>query len=117
MMVYEGGEQLELFPIAPEADVLWDELRRLQGEVFRTVKGIEFTYEIRGYELFVNRKDKSITRSTVNLTDRKAMDLLRAGEVVDGPKKLGTFGASYLFPIFVQLGVIPPLDEQLRIPL
>ena len=117
MMFYEGGEQLELFPIAPEADVLWDELRRLQGEVFRTVKGIEFTYEIRGYELFVNRKDKSITRSTVNLTYRKAMDLLRAGEVVDGPKKLGTFGASYLFPIFVRMGVIPPLDEQLRIPL
>ena len=116
-MFYAEGEQMELFPVAPEMDVLWDELSRMQGETFYTVKGIEFTYEIRGFELFVSRKDKSITRSTVQLTYRKAMDLLRAGEVVDGPKKLGTFGASYLFPIFVRLGIIPPLDEQLRIPI
>ena len=115
-MMYEG-EQMEMFPAAPETDVIWDELRKMEGETFHTAKGLEFTYEIRGYELFVNRRDKSITRSTVQLTYRKAMELLRAGEVVDGPKKLGTFGASYLFPIFLRMGVIPPLDEQLRIPL
>ena len=116
-MLYDGGEQLEMFAPEPESDVLWNELRKLEGETFHTAKGLEYTYEIRGYELFVSRRDKSITRSTVNLTYRKAMDLLRAGEVVDGPKKLGTFGASYLFPIFLRLGVIPPLDEQLRIPI
>ena len=116
-MQYTGGEQMEMFQAMPESDVIWTELQKLQGETFRTAKGLEFSYEIRGNELFVNRKDKSITRSTVNLTYRKAMNLLRAGDVVDGPKKLGTFGASYLFPIFLRLGVIPPLDEQLRIPL
>ena len=100
-----------------ESDVLWEEIERLQGEPFRTAKGLEFTYEVRGNEMFVNRRDKSITRSTVDLTYRNAMKLLRAGDVVDGPKKLGTFGASYLFPIFLRLGVIPPLDEQLRIPI
>ena len=100
-----------------ESDVLWEEIERLQGEPFRTAKGLEFNYEIRGNEMFVNRRDKSITRSTVDLTYRKAMQLLRGGDVIDGPKKLGTFGASYLFPIFLRLGVIPPLDEQLRIPL
>ena len=113
-MLYDGGEQLEMFPADPESDVLWSELRGLEGEVFHTAKGLEFTYEIRGFELFVSRRDKSITRSTVNLTYRKAMDLLRAGEVIDGPKRLGTVGASYLFPIFLRLGVIPPLDEQLK---
>ena len=116
-MLYDGGEQLEMFSAAPELDLLWDELRKLEGEAFHTAKGLEFTYEIRGYELFVSRRDKSITRSTVNLTYRKAMELLRAGEIIDGPKKLGTFGASYLFPIFLKLNIIPPLDEQLRIPL
>ena len=100
-----------------ESDVLWEELAKLQGEPFRTARGLEFRYEIRGNEMFVNRRDKSITRSTVDLTYRNAMKLLRAGDVVDGPKKLGTFGASYLFPIFLRLGVIPPLDEQLRIPM
>ena len=108
---------MDLFQFMPESEILWQELIRLQGEAFRTARGLEFTYEIRGNELFVDRKDKSITRSTVDLTYRKAMDLLRAGEIVDGPKKLGTFGASYLFPIFIKLGVIPPLDEQLRIPI
>ena len=116
-MLYDSGEQLDMFQAMPESGVIWGELSRFQGETFRTARGLEFTYEIRGNELFVDRKDKSITRSTVDLTYRKAMDLLRAGEVVDGPKKLGTFGASYLFPIFLRLGVIPPLDEQLRIPL
>ncbi len=100
-----------------ESDVLWEEIEKLQGEPFRTAKGLEFHYEVRGNEMFVDRRDKSITRSTVDLTYRNAMRLLRAGEVVDGPKKLGTFGASYLFPIFLRLGVIPPLDEQLRIPI
>ena len=108
---------MDLFQTMPETEVLWQELIQMQGEPFYTAKGLEFHYEIRGNELFVDRKDKSITRSTVNLTYRKAMDLLRAGEVVDGPKKLGTFGSSYLFPIFIRLGVIPPLDEQLRIPI
>ena len=108
---------MDLFQFMPESEILWQELIRLQGEAFRTARGLEFTYEIRGNELFVDRKDKSITRSTVDLTYRKTMDLLRAGEIVDGPKKLGTFGASYLFPIFIKLGVIPPLDEQLRIPI
>ena len=117
MMLYSDGEQLGMFQAMPESDVLWQEITRLQGEAFYTAKGLKFTYEIRGNELFVDRKDKSITRSTVDLTYRKAMDLLRGGEVVDGPKKLGTFGASYLFPIFLKLNVIPPLDEQLRIPL
>ena len=111
------GDQLDMFALLPEPDVLWQEVRKHQGEAFLPAKGLEFTYEIRGYELFVDRKDKSITRSTVDLTYRKAMDLLSAGEVVDGPKKLGTFGASYLFPIFIRIGVIPPLDEQLRIPI
>lgn len=116
-MHFTDSEQLDMFQAMPESDVIWKELAQLQGETFHTAKGLEFTYEIRGNELFVDRKDKSITRSTVNLTYRKAMDLLHSGVVVDGPKKLGTFGASYLFPIFLRLGVIPPLDEQLRIPL
>lgn len=33
----------------------------------------------------------------------KALELDR---VVTGPKKLGTFGASYLYPVFREIGVI-----------
>ena len=82
---------------------LWKLLLYLQGCVFLTSKGLKFTYKIKGGEMFINRKSKSITQATVFMAFRKAMEL---GGVVAGPKKLGTFGASYLYPIFVRLGVI-----------
>ena len=82
---------------------LWKLLLYLQGCVFLTAKGLKFTYKIKGDEMFVNRKSKSITQATVFMAFHKAMGL---GRVVAGPKKLGTFGASYLYPIFVRLGVI-----------
>ena len=85
-----------------QEDTLWSMLTYLQGCVFLTAKGLKFTYKIKGGEMFVNRKSKSITQATVFMAFRKAMEL--GG--VSGPKKLGTFGASYLYPIFVRLGVI-----------
>ena len=86
-----------------QEDTLWSMLLYLQGCVFLTAKGLKFTYKIKGGERFVNRKSKSITQATVFMAFRKAMEL---GGTVAGPKKLGTFGASYLYPIFVRLGVI-----------
>ena len=44
-----------------------------------------------------------LREATVFMAFHKAMEL---GGVVAGPKKLGTFGASYLYPIFMRLGVI-----------
>ena len=84
-------------------EALWSLLADLQGCVFLTAKGLKFTYKVRGGEMFVNRKSKSITQATVFMAFHKAMEL---GGVVTGPKKLGTFGASYLYPVFVRLGVI-----------
>lgn len=82
---------------------LWNLLTYLQGCVFLTAKDLKFTYKIKGGEMFVNRKSKSITQATVFMAYHKAMEL---GGVVAGPKKLGTFEASYLYLIFVRLGVI-----------
>ena len=42
---------------------------------------------------------------------RKAQEL---GGVVAGPKKLGTFGASYLYPVFVRIGIVKKIREQTR---
>ena len=84
-------------------EALWSLLAGLQGCVFLTAKGLKFTYKIHGGEMFVNRKSKSITQATVFMAFRKAMEL---GGVVAGPKKLGTFGVSYLYPVFVRIGVI-----------
>ena len=51
--------------------------------------------------MFVDRKEKSITRATVLRAYHKAVEL----GVVIGPKKLNVFGASYLLPIFTKIGV------------
>ena len=75
-----------------------------------TSKGLEFTYSLKknrygepGNELVFSRKEKTITKSTVLKAFEKAVEF---NGVVNGPKKLGTFGASYLYPVFIRLGVI-----------
>ncbi len=82
---------------------LWQLLIQHQDGVYYTAKGLEFRYCIRGNEMFVDRRGKSITRATVELAGRRAMEL---GPEATGPKKLGCFGASYLYPVFVELGII-----------
>lgn len=98
----EGSSQAVL------ENALWDALLVLEGKNFETAKHLNYSYSIKGYEIFVTRKDKSITRSTVNLSLWNAMELQKAGLPVSGPKKLKTFGASYLYPIFMEIGVIVP---------
>ncbi len=85
---------------------VWDTLTVLAGLPFQTCKGLDFTYEIRGNEMFVSRKEKSITRATVEISFRKAIAVQKKEGAVTGPKKLGTFGASYLYPVFLQLKII-----------
>lgn len=90
-----------------EADEqLWEALLFLQGSTFYTRKGLPFTYRIKGYEMFISRKEKSLTKATVLLAFHHAIQLQKNGCIIDGPKKLGTFGASYLYPIFIELGII-----------
>ena len=87
-------------------DVLWDTLLLFEGYLFRTVKGNPFHYRIKGKELFIDRKEKSVTKSTVNMALRKVIKLQREKKVVTGPKMIGVFGDSYLFPVFVRIGIV-----------
>lgn len=97
---------------------LWDCLLVFSGFPFVTARGLEFTYEIKrnrdgslGNEIFFSRKEKSVTRATVNRAFHRALELQEPDEhgacgTVSGPKKLGVFGASYLYPVFCEIGVI-----------
>lgn len=84
-------------------DRLWDVIELYEDFPFYTMRNLEFTYLIMGNEMFVDRKEKSITKATVGKALSKALEL---GGVVSGPKKLGTFGASYLYPIFLYFEII-----------
>lgn len=87
-------------------EVLWNMLIQNEGTSFKTVKNLEFMYTIKGNEMFISRKDKSITRSTIRVAYQKALELQNRDGCVKGPKMLGTFGASYLYPVFMKLGII-----------
>lgn len=97
------------------SDLLWQNLIQLQGQTFLTAKNLEFTYIIKGGEMFVSRKDKSITKATAVRAFEAAVRILKNGERVSGPKKLGTFGASYLYPVFEKLGVFDGQAEKQNI--
>ncbi len=86
---------------------LWERITKEQGTVFCTARGLQFRYKIKGYELFVDRKRKSLTKATVSMAYRRARE---QGFLVSGPKKLGVFGASYIYPIFLKLGIIAVPD-------
>lgn len=82
---------------------LWAVIEVFEKYPFYTMKGFRFTYKVKGNEIFVSRKEKSITRSSVILAMTKAIELQYK---VKGPKQLETFGASYLYPIFKKIGLI-----------
>ncbi len=107
LLAKEADLSADLSAVEQEAEeALWSLLDALQGQAFQTAKGLTFSYAIKGNEMFVDRKDKSITRATVNLAFRTAMTLMREEKPISGPKKLGCFGASYLYPIFISIGLI-----------
>ena len=103
----------------PGEIALWEKILEREGETFITsgrgsVPGVPFTYEIpeykmdgktvKGAELRISSRSKTITRSTVMLAYRKALEM---GGAVKGPKSLGNiYGASYVFAILKKLGEI-----------
>ena len=95
-----------------QEEALWNLLEYMQGCVFLTAKGLKFTYKTHGGEMFVNLKSKSITQATVFMAYWKAVELMKETGSVTGPKQLGTFGASYLYPVFVRIGVIRKLTDR-----
>ena len=114
---------------------LWHLIIDHEGTTFKTTgrgsrPGVEFTYEvsrsrraagrhysgqsIEGYgnELWIitadgQRKKKSISRSTVELAYRNALEEQEQSGFVAGPRKLGVPGVrSNLYAMFVKFGVI-----------
>lgn len=125
-------EELTTHLHLPDVSVyLWKAVIAFQGYPFTTSGrgkglGVKFTYEVSkpstgrgrrypgeqvdgyGNELWIItlpdkvRKEKSISRSTVDLALRTALE-----KEIKGPKALGIPGAgSYLYPLFIRFGVI-----------
>lgn len=87
-------------------DGLWQTLIAFENYPFKTAKGLRYSYTVKGNEIFFSRKEKSVTRASVNMAFETAVRLQREGYKITGPKMLGCFGASYLYPVFKRIGVI-----------
>lgn len=92
--------------------IVWEAIVAFQHHPFTTVKGCGFTYTVRGNEIKISRKEKTITRSSVDMALQKALEL----KVVSGPKKLGVFGASYLYPLFLFFGIMKSREDMKKEP-
>ncbi|MFR8609416.1 MAG: hypothetical protein ACLVDL_05520 [Faecalibacterium prausnitzii] len=84
---------------------LWETIEVFSKYPFVTEKGLPLKYTVRGGEIFFNRKEKSVTKATVMKAFRQARQIQAEKGFVKGPKELGTFGASYLYPVFLRIGV------------
>ena len=100
-----GGQHAS--PITdPEELELWNSILAYQNHPLTTSgrgsrPGIAFTYSIRGAEMFVSSRSKSITRATILYAYRKVK-----GKEISGPKAIGVHGDSYIYAVFKAIGVI-----------
>ena len=88
---------------------LWDAIRAYEGKEFVTKKGLPFTYTIKGGELFTDRRERSITRSTFERAYEKLIQDQEgesARKKIVGPKTLNLYGAPYIWAVFMGIGLI-----------
>lgn len=84
-------------------ELLWELLIEHQNETFYTMKQLPFKYNIRGGEIFVDRRSKSITKATF----AKALQKIKKDpENITGPKSLCVFGAPYVWAIFKTFKIV-----------
>lgn len=82
---------------------LWNLLIEHQNETFYTMKQLPFQYYIKGGELFVDRRSKSITRATFAQALQKLKD---DPDKITGPKSLNVFGAPYVWAVFKTFNIV-----------
>lgn len=93
----------DLASYTAEENAAWEKIASAAGKAFFTAKGLSFCYAVRGNELQIDRKEKTVTRATVIRAYRRVKEL---GGHVCGPREMGVFGASYLYPVFAYFGWI-----------
>lgn len=81
---------------------LWEVIVSRQGETFYTSKNLPFKYTVKGGELFADRRERSITKSTFACAYEK---LLKDPDI-KGPKKLNVYGAPYVWAILKAVGAV-----------
>lgn len=105
-----GGQKAPQLTDPAEIE-LWESICSHQEKPFTTSgrgrrPGTQFSYTIRGAEMFVSNRAKSITRATILYAYHKVREMEEQGLSVTGPKSIGVHGDSYIFAVFKEIGVL-----------
>lgn len=105
-----GGQKAPQLTDPAEIE-LWESICSHQDKPFTTSgrgrrPGTQFSYTVRGAEMFVSNRAKSITRATILYAYHKVREMEEQGIAVSGPKSIGVHGDSYIFAVFKEIGVI-----------
>lgn len=103
------------------ADNLWAAVIVFENYPFKTISGLPFTYSFKpnrygkkGNELCISRKEKTITRSSIEVAFDKVMERGKIPARMTTPKELGVFGASYIYPLFIRFGLVEHVESSKR---
>lgn len=71
-------------------DVVWPRIAQREGETFRTATGLEFTYQVPGQYLTVNRDGREINRSLSRTNFAKALNAVPVARPSDISERQGS---------------------------
>ena len=108
----QACEQLAEHLDQPDAVIyMWSAVLAFQGYPFATPKGSPFKYRVENWEMFFTKQENSLNKSTVEYAFRTAREIQKTEGYVSSHKKLGSIGSSYLYPIFLRLGICEKKPE------
>lgn len=103
------------------SEALWQAFAAWENFPLLTASGLEYSYIFKpnrhgekGNEILVSRKEKTITRSSVEKAWKKVQVKGEIPAKMSTPKELGVFGASYIYPVFIQLGLVEHVGSNRR---
>ena len=108
--IYRKRKQaIEQLQICKEASLecvekyLWSTIEIFSGYSFTTVKGLRFRYAVNGNEIQIDRKKKSIARSSVKVALKVALG--KNGNISE-LNKIEAVDVAYLYPMFLRFELI-----------
>jgi len=84
-------------------DNVWDILKLFENYTLYTSSNHKYKYFIYNDELLVKRKEKGISRDTL---EQALENALKGDRKITEPEQLGVSQAEYIYPIFKRLGII-----------
>lgn len=102
-------KEIAILAAEPGFGNLWKAVDAFQDYSFTAANGLKFSYTLKDGGMFIEKSAVSIRKADAELAYKRAVEMNR---IVKDSKKLGVFGADYLYPVFVRIGVIQHSEKR-----